>query len=83
LRRGRRKLGDASGIVVDDHRQIEMQDSRNRADPGLDVREPFAVVAALRCFFNSRADVSADGGQAARADKAAAHLMPMTVARLV
>jgi len=50
LRRGRRKFNDASRFVVDDHRQIEIADGRNRAGAGLDVREPFGVVAALRCF---------------------------------
>ena len=51
LRRGRRKFSNASSLVIDDHRQIEIANSRNRAGAGLDVCEPFSVVAALRCFF--------------------------------
>jgi hypothetical protein len=51
LRCGRRKFHNASGLVVDNHGQIEIADSRNRAGAGLDVLEPFGVVAALRCFF--------------------------------
>ena len=60
-RKVRWEFGDAAGLVVDEHGQVEIADHGHRAGARLDGGEPFGVVGALRRLFRGP-DVDAAAG---------------------